>query len=117
MNLVKFADKFRLFVAAHGIDPIIGPSQNPLQTANCMHLHFSWSVEQLRCNSYPKWSSSAYSPQGGVLSPRWRGETLHAGTQILISFLPNLQASTDREPGPKNARAIPCVAKRMVLCT
>jgi hypothetical protein len=40
----------------------------------------------------------------------------HAGTRILRRFLPNRWASMDRAPGPRNARAMPCVARRMVLC-
>jgi hypothetical protein len=34
MNLIKFADKSRLFGGGHGIDPIIDPNESPLQMGN-----------------------------------------------------------------------------------
>src|ERR1700721_2059634 len=91
-----------------------------------MKVLYRWEIECIY-TSVGVWSNSAvratpngvlvHTPhRGRVLSPLWRGNIQHAGTRILRRFLPNKRASMDREPGPRNARAIACVARRMVLC-
>ena len=46
--------------------------------------------------------------------PLWRGWGTTPRTQISRRFLPKRRASIDRAPGPRNARAIPSVASKIV---